>query len=70
MWSLCTEHFGGLNQAISACIAASLSLHIPVLGEEIVEDPQCGLEVTVDNVWGDTNDLNMTEVCNEVFISI
>lgn len=51
MWSLCTEHIGFIK---SSSFAASLSLHIPVLGEEIVEDPQRGLEITVDNVWGDT----------------
>lgn len=27
------------------------SLHVPVLGEEVVEHSQCGLQVTVDNVF-------------------
>lgn len=30
------------------------SLHIPVLGEEVVQHSQRGLQVTVDNVCGET----------------
>ena len=29
-----------------------LSVHVPVPGEEVVEDAQGGLQVTVHNVWG------------------